>query len=66
MRAAIKEFLDEVVELARARFGGKVSYASLSFEGVSWERFDIISRPRRASAVTSERLSRKAERWESP
>lgn len=29
--------------MARARFGGKLSYASVPLDGVDWEPFDIIS-----------------------
>lgn len=43
MRARINEFLDKALEVVRARFGGKVSYASIPFEGVDWKPFDIIS-----------------------
>lgn len=43
VRARINEFLRKAVEVVRARFGGKVSYASLPLEGVDWAPFDIIS-----------------------
>jgi hypothetical protein len=43
VRARINDFLRRAVDVVRARFGGKVSYASLSFEGVDWAPFDIIS-----------------------
>src|SRR5881628_1949131 len=43
VRARINDFLRRAVDLVRARFGGKVSYASLPLEGVDWARFDIIS-----------------------
>jgi hypothetical protein len=43
VRARINDFLGQAVELVRARFGGKVSYASLPLEGVDWAPFDIIS-----------------------
>ncbi|MGH7651092.1 MAG: hypothetical protein ACREMS_04550, partial [Gemmatimonadaceae bacterium] len=43
VRARINDFLRRAVEIVRARFHGKVSYASLPFEGVDWSRFDIIS-----------------------
>jgi hypothetical protein len=41
--ARINEFLATAVAAARERFGGKISYASLPFEGVDWAPFDIIS-----------------------
>ena len=43
VRARINHFLRQAVEVVRARFGGKVSYASLPLEGVDWARFDVIS-----------------------
>jgi hypothetical protein len=43
MRARMNEFLSKAVEAVRARFGGKLSYASLPFEGVDWGQFDIIA-----------------------
>jgi hypothetical protein len=39
----VNEFLSKAVKLVRERFGGKLSYASLPFEGVDWTPFDIIS-----------------------
>jgi hypothetical protein len=41
--ARINDFLGRAVELVRGRFGGKLSYASLPFEGVDWTPFDFIS-----------------------
>ena len=41
--ARINAFLAHAVSLVRARFGGKLSYASLPFEGVDWAPFDIIA-----------------------
>jgi hypothetical protein len=43
VRVRINDFLRRAVEVVRARFGGKVSYASLPLEGVDWAPFDIIS-----------------------
>ena len=43
VRVRINDFLRRAVDVVRARFGGKVSYASLSLDGVDWARFDIIS-----------------------
>ena len=42
-RTRINEFLALAVRAVRERFGGKVSYASLPFEGVDWSRFDVIA-----------------------
>ncbi|MDG4825031.1 hypothetical protein O7635_24550 [Asanoa sp. WMMD1127] len=41
--ARINDFLAEAVGVVRARFGGRVSYASLPVDGVDWTPFDIIS-----------------------
>jgi hypothetical protein len=41
--ARINDFLAKAVELVGARFGGRLSYASLPFEGVDWTPFDVIS-----------------------
>jgi hypothetical protein len=43
VRARINDFLRRAVDVVRARFGGRVSYASLPLEGVDWAPFDIIS-----------------------
>ncbi len=43
VRARIKDFLRRAVGVVRARFGGKVSYASLPLEGVDWAPFDVIA-----------------------
>jgi hypothetical protein len=41
--ARINAFLGQAVSLARERFGGKLSYASMPFDGVDWASFDIIA-----------------------
>lgn len=41
--ARINAFLGEVVAAARARFGGRIGYASLPFEGVDWAPFDVVA-----------------------
>jgi hypothetical protein len=41
--ARINAFLTRAVAVGRARFGGKISYASLPFEGVDWTPFDVIA-----------------------
>jgi hypothetical protein len=43
VRARMKEFLRRAVEVVRARFGGRVSYASLPHEAVDWTLFDVIA-----------------------
>jgi hypothetical protein len=41
--ARINDFLAKAVEVVGARFGGRLSYASLPFEGVDWAPFDVVS-----------------------
>jgi hypothetical protein len=41
--ARVNDFLGQAVGTVRARFGGRVSYASLPLDGVDWTPFDIIS-----------------------
>jgi hypothetical protein len=43
IRARMHELLGKAVEVVRARFGGKLSYASVPLDGVDWGPFDIIS-----------------------
>jgi len=43
MRRAINDFLRRAATLVRERFGGKVTYASIAFEGIDWTPFDVIS-----------------------
>lgn len=39
----VNEFLGKAAALVRARFGGKLTYASLPFEGVDWAPFDFTA-----------------------
>lgn len=39
----INDFLGKAAATVRERFGGKISYASIPFEGVDWTPFDFIS-----------------------
>ena len=41
--ACINDFLARAVTVVRERFGGKVTYASIPFEGIDWTPFDIVS-----------------------
>jgi hypothetical protein len=41
--ARVNDFLGKVVAVVRERFGGKITYAAMPFEGVDWTPFDIIS-----------------------
>jgi hypothetical protein len=43
VRARLNAFLTETVPLVREKFHGKISYASIPFEGVDWALFDIIA-----------------------
>jgi hypothetical protein len=40
--ARVNELLGKAVEVVRERFGGRIGYASLPFEGVDWTPFDFI------------------------
>ena len=39
----MNDFLAQAVSVVRERFGGKVTYAAVPFEGVDWTPFDIVS-----------------------
>ena len=39
----MNDFLAQAVTVVRERFGGKVTYAAVPFEGVDWTPFDIVS-----------------------
>jgi hypothetical protein len=41
--ARMNAFLAEAVAVVRARFGGKVTYAAMPFEGVDWAPFDFVA-----------------------
>jgi len=41
--ACINDFLAKAVTVVRERFGGKITYAYIPFEGVDWTPFDIVS-----------------------
>jgi hypothetical protein len=41
--APLNDFLARAVEVVRARFGGRVTYAALPTEPVNWEPFDFIA-----------------------
>lgn len=63
LRAAIKDvpenmnhFLAQAVAVVRERFGGKITYASIQFEGVDWTPFDILSVDMYRSAEIAERF----------
>lgn len=43
LHARINAFLGEAVTATRARFGGRIGYASLPFEGVDWAPFDVVA-----------------------
>ncbi len=39
----VNDFLGKAVAVVRERFGGRITYASMPFEGVDWTLFDIVS-----------------------
>jgi hypothetical protein len=39
----VNDFLGRAVPLVRERFGGRITYAAMPFEGVDWAPFDILS-----------------------
>lgn len=41
--ARVNDFLGKAVAVVRERFGGRITYAAMPFEGVDWTPFDIIS-----------------------
>jgi hypothetical protein len=43
MRLGVNDFLLRAATVARERFGGKITYASIALEGVDWTPFDFIS-----------------------
>jgi hypothetical protein len=43
VRVGVNDFLGKALAVVRERFGGKITYAAMPFEGVDWTRFDIIS-----------------------
>lgn len=43
IRSAMRELLGKAIQVARARFGGKLSYASVPLDAVDWGPFDIMS-----------------------
>jgi hypothetical protein len=53
--ARINDFLGKAAALVRDRFGGKISYASIPFEGVDWTPFDVISVDAYRSAEIADR-----------
>ena len=42
-RAAVRDFLAELVPSVRKRFGGPIGYASIPLEDIDWALFDIIA-----------------------
>ncbi len=43
LRVRVNDFLGRAVARVREVFGGKVTYASIAFEGVDWTPFDFVS-----------------------
>ncbi|TYB64315.1 hypothetical protein FXF51_21565 [Nonomuraea sp. PA05] len=40
--ALVNAFLEDAVTVVRERFDGRITYASIPFESVNWELFDIV------------------------
>ncbi|MFH8370547.1 hypothetical protein [Streptomyces sp. NPDC018031] len=55
--ARVNEFLAEAVDVVRARFGGKVTYAAVPLENVDWTPFDIMSLDLYRSAEIADRFA---------
>lgn len=55
--ARVNAFLRRAVAVVRERFGGKITYAAMPFEGVDWTPFDIISVDNYRSAEVADRFA---------
>ncbi len=55
--ALVNDFLGKAVAVVRERFGGRITYASMPFGGVSWTPFDIISVDMYRSAEVADRYA---------
>lgn len=54
--ALINEFLGTAVRAVRERFGGRVGYAAIWFEGVDWTPFDFVSQDVYRTAEIADRF----------
>jgi hypothetical protein len=55
--ARVNDFLGKAVAVVRERFGGRIPYASMPFEGVDWTPFEIISVDLYRSAEVADRFA---------
>jgi hypothetical protein len=55
--ARINDFLGKAIAVVRERFGGRITYAAMPFEGVDWTPFDIISVDMYRSAEVADRYA---------
>jgi hypothetical protein len=55
--ALMNDFLGRAVATVRARFGGKLTYAAMPFEGVDWAPFDFVSLDLYRSAEVADRFA---------
>src|SRR5215216_841632 len=55
--ARVNDFLGKAVAVVRERFGGRITYASMPFEGVDWTPFDIISLDMYRSVEVADRFA---------
>jgi hypothetical protein len=56
VRARLDAFLRQAVATVRERFGGKVTYAAIPFEGVDWDLFDFVTLELIRSAEVADRF----------
>jgi hypothetical protein len=57
LSARVNTFLGEAAGCVRARFGGKISYASIPLEGVDWNPFDFVGVDLYRSAEVADRFA---------
>lgn len=55
--AQVNDFLGKAVAVVRERFGGRITYAAIPFEGVDWTLFDIVSIDLYRSAEVADRYA---------
>ena len=55
--ARVNSFLGQAAAVVRERFGGRITYAAMPFEGVDWTPFDIISYDNYRSAEVADRFA---------
>jgi hypothetical protein len=56
VRSRLDHFLRTAIAAVRERFGGKVTYAAIPFEGVDWDLFDVVTLELIRSAEVADRF----------